>query len=154
MTNFAVNNTAPADQAVAVDDPAGNGLSAAELAEPLLTPNPKRFVLFPIQYPEIWSFYKRAEASFWTAEEIDLSKDIGDWENKMSKDERFFISRVLAFFAASDGRCSCARGHHEKLLNLCSRHSKRKFSSPIQQRVANSGGASFLHIPGFHGNSP
>lgn len=60
MTNFAVNNTAPADQAVAVDDPAGNGLSAAELAEPLLTPNPKRFVLFPIQYPEIWEKYKQA----------------------------------------------------------------------------------------------
>ena len=47
--------------------------------------------------------YKKAEASFWTVEEVDLSKDIQDWDTKLSKDEQFFISRVLAFFAASDG---------------------------------------------------
>lgn len=47
--------------------------------------------------------YKKAEASFWTAEEIDLSKDIHDWNNRLNDDERFFISHVLAFFAASDG---------------------------------------------------
>ena len=71
--------------------------------EPLLVENPKRFVLFPIRYHEIWQMYKKAEASFWTAEEIDLSKDIHDWEHRLNDDERFFISHVLAFFAASDG---------------------------------------------------
>ncbi|KAJ8656010.1 ribonucleoside-diphosphate reductase small chain [Lichtheimia ornata] len=71
--------------------------------EEILKENPRRFCLFPIKYHEIWQFYKKAEASFWTAEEIDLSKDQNDWENKMTKDERFFISRVLAFFASSDG---------------------------------------------------
>lgn len=71
--------------------------------EPILTPNPKRFVLFPIKYHSVWEMYKKAEASFWTAEEVDLSKDYNDWEHKLNDDERFFISRVLAFFAASDG---------------------------------------------------
>jgi len=70
--------------------------------EPLLRPNPKRFVLFPIQYHDIWQMYKKAEASFWTAEEVDLSKDLKDWEN-LQDGERHFISHVLAFFAASDG---------------------------------------------------
>ncbi len=77
--------------------------AADSLEEPLLVENKKRFVLFPIKYHEIWQMYKKAEASFWTAEEIDLSKDLGDWENKLNDDERFFISHVLAFFAASDG---------------------------------------------------
>lgn len=66
--------------------------------EPLLMENKKRFVLFPIKYHEIWQMYKKAEASFWTAEEIDLSKDLHDWENRLTDDERFFISHVLAFF--------------------------------------------------------
>lgn len=69
----------------------------------MLKENTKRFVLFPIKYHEVWQMYKKAEASFWTAEEIDLSKDINDWNNRMTDNERFFISRVLAFFAASDG---------------------------------------------------
>ena len=72
-------------------------------AEPILEKNNSRFVLFPIVHDDIWSFYKRAEASFWTAEEIDLSPDLIDWENKLTEDERFFIKHVLAFFAASDG---------------------------------------------------
>lgn len=71
--------------------------------EPLLCENKNRFVIFPIKNHEIWQMYKKAEASFWTAEEIDLSKDLGDWNNKLNKNERFFISRILAFFAASDG---------------------------------------------------
>lgn len=71
--------------------------------EPILEKNNSRFVLFPIVHDDIWSFYKRAEASFWTAEEIDLSPDLIDWENKLTDDERFFIQHVLAFFAASDG---------------------------------------------------
>ncbi|CAG98465.1 Rnr4/Rnr2 [Kluyveromyces lactis] len=78
-------------------------LKALEKDEPLLVENKRRFVLFPIKYHEIWEAYKRAEASFWTAEEIDLSKDLHDWNNRMNENERFFISRILAFFAASDG---------------------------------------------------
>jgi ribonucleoside-diphosphate reductase subunit M2 len=61
-----------------------------------------RFVILPIQYSDIWQMYKKAEASFWTAEEVDLSKDLSDWD-KLKDDERYFISHVLAFFAASDG---------------------------------------------------
>jgi ribonucleoside-diphosphate reductase beta chain len=72
------------------------------MEEPILKENPNRFVLFPIQYDEIWRMYKQAEASFWTAEEIDLSQDIKDWEN-LNPGEKHFISHVLAFFAASDG---------------------------------------------------
>ncbi len=73
------------------------------LREPILEENKSRFVLFPIQHDDIWSFYKKAEASFWTAEEIDLSPDQIDWETKLNDDERHFIKHVLAFFAASDG---------------------------------------------------
>lgn len=70
--------------------------------EPLLLEEKNRFVLFPIKHHEIWEMYKKAEASFWTAEEIDLSQDLRDWEN-LNEGERHFISHVLAFFAASDG---------------------------------------------------
>lgn len=70
--------------------------------EPILQENPNRFVLFPIQNNEVWQMYKQAEASFWTAEEIDLGQDLKDWEN-LNDGERHFISHVLAFFAASDG---------------------------------------------------
>jgi len=70
--------------------------------EPLLMDDPSRFVIFPIKHNDIWQFYKKAEASFWTAEEIDLSQDLKDWEN-LNDGERHFISHVLAFFAASDG---------------------------------------------------
>jgi ribonucleoside-diphosphate reductase subunit M2 len=73
-----------------------------EKQDPLLKENPRRFVMFPIQYPEVWEMYKKHEASFWTAEEIDLSSDSKDWEN-LSDSERHFIKHVLAFFAASDG---------------------------------------------------
>ncbi len=71
--------------------------------EPILKENPNRFVLFPIEHNDIWDIYKKAEASFWTAEEIDLDQDVTDWENKLSDDERYFIKHILAFFAASDG---------------------------------------------------
>lgn len=72
------------------------------LTEPILTENKQRFVLFPIQYHEVWKMYKQAEASFWTAEEVDLAQDLTDWA-KLNEGERHFISHVLAFFAASDG---------------------------------------------------
>ncbi|CAJ1949592.1 unnamed protein product [Cylindrotheca closterium] len=70
--------------------------------EPLLKENPHRFVIFPIQDNDLWEMYKKAEASFWTSEEIDLGSDMVDWV-KLSDNERHFISHVLAFFAASDG---------------------------------------------------
>jgi ribonucleoside-diphosphate reductase beta chain len=70
--------------------------------EPLLVENPHRFVLLPIIHDDIWHMYKKHEASFWTAEEIDLSQDLKDWDH-LNEGERHFISHVLAFFAASDG---------------------------------------------------
>ncbi|KAJ3709614.1 ferritin-like superfamily, partial [Lentinula raphanica] len=73
-----------------------------ESEEPLLLESRRRFVLFPIQYHEIWQMYKKVEASFWTAEEMDLSKDLHDWNNRINDNERFFISRVLAFFNLAD----------------------------------------------------
>lgn len=73
------------------------------ITEPILQENPGRFVIFPIKHDDIWKFYKDSEASFWTAEEIDLSGDLIDWDEKLNDDERHFIKHVLAFFAASDG---------------------------------------------------
>ena len=74
----------------------------AEEIEYLVKENKERFTLFPIKEPEIWKAYKKAEASFWTAEEMDLTKDLNDWEN-LKDDERYFIKHILAFFAGSDG---------------------------------------------------
>lgn len=76
---------------------------APEVTEVLLRENRSRFVLFPIKHPEIWSMYKKAQASFWTVEEVDLSRDITHWNSVLNADERYFVSHVLAFFAASDG---------------------------------------------------
>jgi len=73
-----------------------------EKTDPLLMDNPRRWVMFPIHYPAVWEMYKKHEASFWTAEEIDLSQDNKDWE-KLTDSEQHFIKHVLAFFAASDG---------------------------------------------------
>lgn len=71
--------------------------------EDLLRESNDRFVLFPIKYREIWQAYKASQASFWTAEELDLGHDMHDWQDKLTENERFFILRILAFFAASDG---------------------------------------------------
>merc|ERR1712151_1439150 len=73
-----------------------------EKADPLLKENPRRWVLFPIEHPAVYEMYKKHEASFWTAEEIDLAQDAKDWDT-LSDGERFFVTHVLAFFAASDG---------------------------------------------------
>jgi len=72
------------------------------MEEPILTNNPNRFVIFPIKHPDIWDFYKKAEASFWTAEEVDLSDDLEQY-GSLEPGEKHFINNVLAFFAASDG---------------------------------------------------
>ncbi|MEQ8812602.1 MAG: ribonucleotide-diphosphate reductase subunit beta [Imperialibacter sp.] len=77
-------------------------MSTKAIEEPILKEDNSRFVLFPIKHHDIWEFYKKAEASFWTAEEIDLSHDLKDWAN-MNEGEQHFIKHVLAFFAASDG---------------------------------------------------
>jgi len=92
-----------------------------EKNDPLLKENPQRWVMFPIQYHEIWEMYKKHEASFWTAEEVDLSQDNKDWD-KLTDAEQHFLKHVLAFFAASDGIV---------LENLASR-----FSSEIQSPEA------------------
>src|SRR5438105_455024 len=84
--------------------PVRKGLSMSKnTPESILQENKDRFVLFPIRHREIWEMYKKAEASFWTAEEIDLSTDLMDWEKKLNSDEQYFIRHILAFFAASDG---------------------------------------------------
>ena len=70
--------------------------------EPICRDDPTRFVLFPMKHPDLWQMYKRHEASFWTAEEVDLSQDADDWQ-RLTPAERHFISMVLAFFASSDG---------------------------------------------------
>ena len=71
--------------------------------EPILSENKNRFVIFPIQHHDIWEWYKKQEACFWTAEEIDLHQDLTDWSTKLNDDERYFVKHILAFFAASDG---------------------------------------------------
>ena len=70
--------------------------------EKILIENPNRFVIFPIQHNDIWEYYKMHQAAFWTAEEIDLTNDIRDWNN-LSENEQYFIKNILSFFAASDG---------------------------------------------------
>ena len=88
--------------------------AALDAEEPLLMPNEDRFTLFPMKYPRIWEYYKKAEASFWTAEEIDLTYDYRDWIT-LNENEQHFITHVLAFFAASAGIV---------LENLCVRFMK------------------------------
>ena len=73
-----------------------------KIADPLLEENPDRFVVFPIKHPKVWEMYKKAMASFWTADEVDLTKDVQQWP-KLTENERYFIKHVLSFFAASDG---------------------------------------------------
>jgi len=73
------------------------------MIEKILRPEEKRHTVFPIQHNDLWEYYKKAENSFWTAEEIDLQQDLADWENKLTDNEKYFIENILAFFAASDG---------------------------------------------------
>lgn len=75
----------------------------SQAVEPILAENKDRFVIFPIQHHDLWEWYKKSEASMWTAEEIDLHQDLTDWSSKLNDEERYFIKHVLAFFAASDG---------------------------------------------------
>jgi ribonucleoside-diphosphate reductase subunit M2 len=77
-------------------------MSVKPFTEPVLTPDQNRFVMFPIKYNDIWEMYQKQVDCFWRPEEIDLTKDITHWET-LNEAERYFISRILAFFAASDG---------------------------------------------------
>lgn len=86
-------------------------MSAA--VEPILQENKDRFVIFPIKHNDIWEWYKKQEACFWTAEEIDLHQDLTDWNNKLSDDERYFIKHILAFFCRF--RWNCKRKPCRKL---------------------------------------
>jgi ribonucleoside-diphosphate reductase beta chain len=70
--------------------------------EKILMENPNRFVIFPIQHNDIWEYYKMHQAALWTAEEVDLTNDIRDWNN-LSENEQYFVKNILSFFAASDG---------------------------------------------------
>jgi len=103
----------PDDQSTATVDLVAQPASAPEATdggvpaelekqEPILAETADRFVLFPIGYDSVWEMYKQAQASIWTAEEVDLSQDLADWE-RLSSDEQHFVKHVLAFFAASDG---------------------------------------------------
>ena len=71
--------------------------------EIILTENLDKYTMFPIEYPKIWDMYKRQVSLFWTVDEIDLSKDLKDWNTNLTDNERYYISHILAFFAASDG---------------------------------------------------
>ena len=73
------------------------------MTEPILKPNDNRFVIFPIEHQDLWDYYEIELDAMWTVKEIDLSKDLDHWNNKLNDNERFFIKNVLAFFAASDG---------------------------------------------------
>lgn len=75
----------------------------SKTSDPILTENPNRYVMFPIEDQDIWKQYKKQMDCFWRAEEVDLSKDYKDWDNNLTNDEKHFIKMVLAFFAASDG---------------------------------------------------
>ena len=112
--------------------------------EPLLTENPKRFVLFPITNTPVWDMYKKAEASFWTAEELDLAHDAKDWAS-LSDNERFFIKNVLAFFAARCEsfsararplRCAAAAAHARPFLPPEPRTPPSNLPSPPRPRIA------------------
>jgi len=86
----------------------------AQMNEPLLTETTSRYVMFPVEYPDVWEMYKKASSSYWVADELNFQQDIQDLE-RLSKDEKEFINHILAFFAASDGIVS---------ENLCERFSK------------------------------
>lgn len=90
-------------------------LKTLEKDEPILAESSTQYTLFPLKYPDLWQYYVNAEASFWTANEIDLAKDLDHWNNKLNDNERYFIKHVLAFFASSDTLINLNLG--ERFLN-------------------------------------
>jgi len=95
-----MSSTVVADAAIMAER---QHLLTQENSEYLLAPTTSRFSTFPIRHHDLWMYYKKAEACFWTAEEIDFGVDLVDWQTKLTADEKFFISNVLGFFAGSDG---------------------------------------------------
>lgn len=95
--------TTPAPETAPASTTEGITAVPAPLPEPLLEDSEGRFVIFPIRHPDIWSKYKQHQAVHWTPEEIDLSKDMKDWNEKLNDNERHFIKNILGFFAGSDG---------------------------------------------------
>ena len=89
-----------------------------EYVEEILRPNPSRFVMYPIKYERLWTYYKKAIASFWTVEEIDLSVDLQHWQ-QLNAGEQYFLQHVLAFFAASDGWVPCSTLACTDLCFIC-----------------------------------
>lgn len=85
-----------------------------DLDEPILQQS-SNFCLFPIKHDDIWSMYMKSVDCFWRTEEIDLSKDLNDWNNKLDDNERYFLKMILAFFASSDGLVNCNLG--ERFFN-------------------------------------
>merc|ERR1712076_212180 len=109
LSNVNINEPTPKVENEPASKVEKNSVSSTDVTEksniqdePLLRDNPRKYVMFPIEYPDVWQMYKKAVASFWTVEEVDLSKDMDDWE-KLKSNEQHFIKHVLAFFAASDG---------------------------------------------------
>jgi hypothetical protein len=111
--------------------------------EPMLQENASRFVIFPIKHHDLWLMFKKSQASFWTAEEIDLAHDMNDWEG-LKPDEQFFIKHVLAFFAASDGTCPIrtitTNPHPHPHHNPLNRHRQREPGRALLRRGAVPGG--------------
>ena len=77
--------------------------NSTNMSETMLSENENRYVIFPIKHEPFWEMYKKAESNFWTTEELDLVKDIKDYNEKLTDNEKYFLNNVLAFFAASDG---------------------------------------------------
>jgi len=102
VTSFQESVTTLVEKPITPTSAISNKYRELEKSDPILMENPQRWVMFPIQYPAVWEMYKKHEASFWTAEEIDLSQDTKDWDN-LTDSEKHFVKHVLAFFAASDG---------------------------------------------------
>lgn len=116
------------------DSDSGQWTPAAD--EPILRPSIERLGLFQVRYPDLFKFYKDAQKSFWIVEEIDLTQDVVDWDT-LTKDERFFVSRVLAFFAASDG--------------IVTENLAQRFMNDVQIPEARYFYASQIHIEAVHG---
>jgi len=97
-----ITSPALAASSTGIDEISDLSLSQPQLEEPMLKENPNRFVIFPIEHKDLWDMYKKHMAVFWTAEEVDLSKDVAQWQT-LSENERHFIKYILGFFAGSDG---------------------------------------------------
>jgi ribonucleotide reductase beta subunit family protein with ferritin-like domain len=100
--NLEIEQSLKLEEIVISATPKAEKMKRVEHIEPILREDDSRYVMFPVKHNDVWQMYKKQVDSFWRVEEIDLSKDLGDWD-RLTKDEQHFVSKVLAFFAASDG---------------------------------------------------